>query len=132
MTSSCGHTSLLIRGNCYYLSYFSNSENHHSSIQSCIKSQTVLVIRVELISQIKIKRLCFLHNYSYKFSKKFTKNGRNFCFSAVTFFCVENRENFLLSSDRNMVFPQILSHIPFLSDQWLSRYKNYPLCHQSR
>ena len=25
-----------------------------------------------------------------------------------------------------MVFPQILSQIPLLSDQWLPRYKNYP------
>ena len=33
-----------------------------------------------------------------------------FAFLAATFFFVENRENFLLSIDRNMVFPQILSY----------------------
>ena len=52
--------------------------------------------------------------------------------STLQLFCVENRENFLLSSDRNMVFPQILSHMPLLSNQWLPRYINYPLRHQSR
>ena len=48
-----------------------------------------------------------------EFSKNMTKNGRNFCFSAVIFFCVKNREKFLVSADRNMVFPQILGHMPF-------------------
>ena len=31
--------------------------------------------------------------------------------------------------NRNMVFPQILSYMPLLFDQWLPRYMNYPLRH---
>ena len=61
-----------------------------------------------------------------QFSKKFTKHGHIFCFSVLIFVCVKNTENFLLSTDRNMVFPKILSHIPLLYDQWLPRYVNYP------
>ena len=49
-----------------------------------------------------------------------------FLFFGCNFFCVKNRENFLLSTDRNMVFLQILSDIPLLYDQWLPRYVNYP------
>ena len=39
-------------------------------------------------------------------------------FFGCNFFRVENRENFLLSTFRNMMFPQILSYIPLLYDQW--------------
>ena len=58
--------------------------------------------------------------------KKYQKWPHYFFFSTVNFFCFENRENFLLSTDTNMVFPQSLSHIPLLYDQWLPRYANYP------
>ena len=46
-----------------------------------------------------------------EFSQKITKNGRNFLFFGCNFFCVKDREKFLRSTDRNMVFPQILSHM---------------------
>ena len=42
------------------------------------------------------------------------KQKINFCLNFVfrlLLFCVENRERFLLGTDGNMVFTQILSHI---------------------
>ena len=49
-----------------------------------------------------------------------------FLFFGCNFFFVENRENFLFSTDTNMLFPQIFSYISLLYDQWLPRYMNCP------
>ena len=49
-----------------------------------------------------------------------------FLFFGSNFFRDENRENFLLSTDRNMVFPQILIYIPLLYDQWLHKICELP------
>ena len=61
-----------------------------------------------------------------KFSDKLSQNGHIFGFSAVTFFVLKIEKTFFFSTDRNMVFPQILSYIPLLYDQWLPRYANNP------
>ena len=66
-----------------------------------------------------------------EFSDKLTKMAIFFVYGC-NFFCVENRENILLSTDRNMVFSQILSHIPLVYDQWLPRFANYPSHQLSR
>ena len=107
-------------GSACYLSLALSFELQPSAQQSITNSQIQNLVVLFPATTVHLTQL-----HIGKFPKKLIKNDHIFYFSTVTFFVLKKNKLFV-STDRNVVFPQILIDIPLLYDQWLPRYVNGP------
>ena len=90
------HMSLLIGGNCYCSVSARVEVTIRSFIDASNHKQCYLYERNQFYCQ-NLTTVLLTQSLVGEFSKKITKNGCNFCFSAVTFFLLKIEKSFFLA-----------------------------------